>query len=102
MGLFDISINPLFKLYRKGDIVRLYKKMYNLAEELAIHELEQRKIHLVTSANKDDIKDEKGLYTYVGNIETILAEYKQQRIDYHVKEMQKLLIMRSKEDKELK
>lgn len=102
MGIFDFNINPLFKLYKKGDIVRLYKKMYYLAEELAIHEMDQKRL-LITQdrinekfkkATNNSVEDPK--LTLLGDI----VNFKTTRIEHHMNEMKKLLEMRIKEDKE--
>ncbi|MFA5792219.1 MAG: hypothetical protein WC884_04285 [Candidatus Paceibacterota bacterium] len=78
----------------KGDIVRLYKKMYGLAEELAVHELEQKmpimgRNHILQKQKEVSQKD---------FVQEILI-YKNKKIKFHMDEMKKLLEMRIKEEK---
>lgn len=78
------------RLLIRGNIVRVYDKMYNLAESLAIHEMNQRDRLLLDKANKKVKDPHKYLITFAKE----MTNYKEKRIEYHMNKMKELLKFR--------
>jgi hypothetical protein len=91
MKLFDNFLNlNIQKLFLKGDIANAYRKMYELAEEIANHELKQKRFLIADKASKKFEKDPSNLGVFEGEV----TRYKEKRIDYHMNKMKELLKLR--------
>ena len=88
-----VKIENLLKLSKKGQIHRIYFKMYKIADELAIHEAKNFLLEL--GMTKGDKKAKKGV--------ELMINHKKERIEYHLNKMYELLEMhiklQSKEEK---
>ncbi|MBI2452331.1 hypothetical protein HYV50_04630 [Candidatus Pacearchaeota archaeon] len=87
MKLIDFNIfnfGNLFKLYNQGKIDKVYKKMYGVAEDLAIHETIKYQDELIATFKKKNIKN---LEDYSSRVLT----YRKKRLENHMKRMIKLL-----------
>ena len=81
----------------KGDVVKLYQRMYRLAEDIAIHEM--RKSALILEFNISYDKMLKGK----DNDENILnkvSEYRDERVKYHMEQMKEILYKYLEAEKE--
>ena len=93
MSTFDSFIKfNIRKLFLSGRIDKVYKKIYDLAEELAVHEM---KIYQSLTASK---LIKKSVNLENPNFEDILLEkvvaYRQKRLQHHINEMKNLLKLR--------
>ena len=90
LKIIDLSLikfDNLVKLSKKGQIHKLYYKMYCVAEKLAIHENKKYLAEIgITHSNMDIIQGFE-----------LIAKHRQERIEYHYNEMKKLLKMSLKE-----
>jgi hypothetical protein len=83
MNLFNFDLNNIIKLFKKGDIPKVYEKMYFVAEKLAWRDFHGYKTELFFN-------------------KTIrYMDYVDERREYHMNEMKKLLreSMKYKENK---
>lgn len=83
-----INLN-IQKLFLKGDIARVYSKMYSIAEEIAIHEVKQKQHSLINKADRR-FKKTKDIFSFPDEV----SKYKEKRIQHHINEMKELLKMR--------
>lgn len=93
---FHLHLGNILKGLRKGNIVKVYSKMYSLAENLASRETEK---YLTESLSKIEVSqvggdkwDNEALIKFVNNI----WNFHNDRINHHMDEMKKLLVMSSK------
>ena len=85
-----ITFPNFAKLFKKGDVSALYRKMYSLAEDLAIDEMQKRQ-SLILSNIESKLPVKNLAQEYINE----LIGYKGKRIQYHMDEMNKLLKLRS-------
>lgn len=82
-----IKLN-ISKLFAEGNITKTYEKMYSLAEKLANHELTIQELRLQGClAGNNDIDK-------IFKMRKEMVEFKQKRIQHHINEMKKLLILK--------
>lgn len=86
-----ISLN-IQKLFLSGRIDKAYRKMYELAEELAIHETELYK-SLTGSKLIRKVNNSKDFDLMSNLLEKVVA-YRQKRLQHHINEMKDLLKLR--------
>ena len=93
-NIFNFDLQNLHKLFKKGNIVKLYHQMYALAEELAIHDMD---VHMTMIDKKSKEKPEENKSSIEKWVEKVF-EYRDQRFEYHFNQMKELLKMKIKED----
>jgi len=82
-----IKIDHLFKLYKKGKIGEVYKEIYGIADDIAIHETNQYHAKLIASIIPSDLKTKNPLI----EIDIKATDYKKERVEYHLKNMLNIL-----------
>ena len=75
------KVDNLIKLSKRGQIHRIYAKMYQVADELAVHETKNFLIELGITKGRIGSKE---------NVK-LMIDYKKERIEYHLNRMEKLL-----------
>lgn len=82
----EFGLKDLIRLFNQGKVDKVYEKMYDIAESIAVHEVKQYRdeVYLKSVANKITLS---GPQDYV--IRQI--EFKRKRIDHHMKKMEDLL-----------
>lgn len=83
----NFNFGEIIKLFKRGDIVKTYEKMYILAERLAENETQEYQSELFRNVNNKSARNE------VINILDKIWKFKMERIHHHMKEMKELLIM---------
>ena len=93
--LFSIDFKNLVKLFKKGKIPKVYSEMYSTAESIALHETEKfmNEIYLKNLENKIN-KTPKDTFDYFSRIQ----KFREERIEFHLSKMFKLLEMSLAED----
>ena len=98
VNILNIDFSNLVRLFRKGDITKVYSKMYDLAEYIAIHEM---KLYRLLLQNEMDEMKKAGFHPkdIASEYTKKSYEYKKERIQTHIKEMKELLVLHLKEKK---
>ncbi|MGV8168819.1 MAG: hypothetical protein ACP5N3_02075 [Candidatus Nanoarchaeia archaeon] len=100
-SIFQVTINNIIKLFKKGNISDTYYKMYKRADKLASYEMNLRRDSFVREHIIDmKSKDIKSPHEYMLAFEERVLNYRDERLKYHMEEMKKLLELRLKEEKE--
>lgn len=93
MSLFGNLINlNIQKLFLSGNIDKVYEKMYNVAEKLAIHEVKLYQDLLMQKMTDRKIKTGKDFDSieYFNKV----VNHRQERLQHHINEMKELLKLR--------
>ena len=88
-NIFKIKTKNLIKLFARGDISRLYEKMYSVAESIAAHETDRytrRKLREFVRKNQSKLEASKQI-----------DKYRQQRLNFHLNQMYRLIELRAKQ-----
>ena len=89
----NFNLGEIIKLFKRGNIVKTYEKMYLLAEQLAKTETQEYQTELLSRINVKSTKNE--IFSSLDKI----WNFKMERIHHHMKEMKDLLIMHFKINK---
>jgi len=88
-----IDFSNIVKLFRKGDIHKVYSKMFDTADFCAVEELKRYIPRLETKTNRN-LMNHEDFIKFVDKI----AKYRDQRFKYHMEQMKELLKIRLKEN----
>ena len=93
----NLDLGNIVKLFSKGNIVKVYDKMFRLAERFANHEAENYKIELKNKIKIAELAGKK--FDKDFPIETVhsIWKFRNERFDYHMNEMKDLLIKANKQ-----
>jgi hypothetical protein len=95
MGTFDfIFKTDLGKLFRDGNIPKLYEKIYSMADSLSMHEMHNLKKEELGHFDIRRLAGEKILAQEQIDLLRKIFEFRNQRRDYHFHEMIKLYVFR--------
>lgn len=83
-----LKIDNLIRLFKRGDISKLYEKMYATADRIAAYEMEK----YITNKFKDVLKKEVSHDKANDQIDN----YRKQRTKFHLNQMYRLIELHSK------
>ena len=72
-NLINFNIKNIVKLFRRGNITKMYEEIYEVAERLALHEMEKKNSIIMERLNKEQAPKE-FFIKYFGKIMDIEIE----------------------------